>query len=198
MRVDVAALVCDSEPAFAVPSMRRFFSASACNLCRKNADCATAHMIWNERSWMDTHFGKNYALAMLIQEDLSDYCKVLRCHSDTCQCASANVARDGWDRRTSTNAVSSWQVVVYSVYICIHVVAVNKPCSILCITVVCRLKSNVCRTHNPLSSVFGRAGIPGTTFCRRGGALDLSRLRPHRVHNDFGLLFTELSTIAGG
>jgi hypothetical protein len=56
-----AALVCDSETAFAVPSTLRFSGAPPRKLRRKNADCATACTNWNESSSNCCQFGRKGA-----------------------------------------------------------------------------------------------------------------------------------------
>src|ERR1700737_5194494 len=61
MKTTDTALVCDSEPAFAVPSTHRFSGAPPCNQRRKNADCATAGTIWNESSSICCQLGRNDA-----------------------------------------------------------------------------------------------------------------------------------------
>lgn len=71
------------------------------------------------------------------------------------------------------------------VYVCIHVVEVNKGSPILCTTPVYRFESWPWQTHNRVGSVCGAYTLAGITLGPPCRSRQLSRIRPHTVHKEF-------------
>jgi hypothetical protein len=87
-------------------------------------------------------------------------------------------ARGALDRRNSEAcAASSVYLFTY-----VYVVAVNKDCPMLCTTDVYSIRTIGWRTHNRLGSMCGADRFRSITFGPDGATLDLSRMRPHRLH----------------
>jgi hypothetical protein len=134
-----------------------FSSVGTWNACRRNTNCAIPRIFCSYPSRIMVHSGRNDAITLIDQEKISGH-DFLGCRNPTTfSIKPPNQARSEGRLTAPNDSAGQCQVMVYIVYLCIHVVVVNKPAPILCITNARRYKSSTCRTNNPLRSMCGRS-----------------------------------------